>query len=253
MATTKKKAPAGKKTGRRTKYDPDTHPQRARELAEKGLTDDGLAEAFGIVRSTFYEWQKRFPDFSDAIRGGKVKPDREVQAALFKRAIGYEYPKQVTTAIRPKYGRKGRLRVVKTVYTTVHVLSDVHCQIFWLKNRMPDRWNDTYRLQHIFNRQDGLEGIRPEDEEAVKLAVERILHGCPVCHEREKREEAEREKHVAADRKKPRAIEEPAEGGTRTPPTPKRSNVGLYVRDPVAVSPAHDPDINESAKTAKTA
>ncbi len=228
----RKKAPARKKTGRRTKYDPDTHPQRARELAEAGMLDRELAEAFGIDRATLYRWQNRYRDFCDALKGGKLKPNCAVHAALYKRCLGYEYDSQVVTGIRPKFS-KGPIRVVRVVSKKIHVPADTTCLIFWLKNRKPEQWRVS-SSRHVFNRLDGLEGITPEAEAEVAAAVERILEGCPVCREREEREKAKRD----ADRKGRRPVEESGEPGIQTPPRPKESIPGPYVCDVRTFSPA---------------
>ncbi len=178
MATTKKKAPAKKKTkkkmGRKPRYNAKMHPRRATELVEQGLIDKELAEAFGIGETTLYRWQEQFREFRESIKKAKEKPNREMEAAQFKRAIGYTYDAREVTATGEK-NPDGSSKVTKIVQKTVHVPGDVTGQIFWLKNRMPDKWNDTYRLQHIFNRQDGLEGITPEDEEEVAALVDSIM------------------------------------------------------------------------------
>ncbi len=86
---------------------------------------------------------------------------------------------------------QGANKVIKIVRKKVHVLADVTAMIFWLKNRMPKEWRDTYRMQHVFNPEAGLEGITPEDEIEVERAVEEILHGCPVCHPRQNTQKRE--------------------------------------------------------------
>jgi len=181
MATIKKtkakKTPAKKtkkKMGRKPRYNARMHPRRATELVEQGLIDDELAEAFGIDRSTLYRWQEKYRDFCDAIKRAKEKPNREMEAAQFKRAIGYTYDAREVTASGEK-NTDGSSKVTKIVQKTVHVPGDVTGQIFWLKNRMPDKWRDVYRMQHVFNPEAGLEGITPEDELEVAAAIEDIL------------------------------------------------------------------------------
>ncbi len=78
-------------TGRKSRYNPKMHPRRAAELVEQGLTDKELAEAFGINKATLYRWQKKYRDFCDSIKKAKEIPDKEVEAAMYKRCIGYTY------------------------------------------------------------------------------------------------------------------------------------------------------------------
>ncbi len=145
-----------KKPGRKSRYNAKMHPRRATELVELGLTDKELAEAFGVHVDTIYEWQKRYPEFSESIKRAKEKPDGEVVAALHKRAIGYTYDAQEVTAAGEK-NADGSSRVIKVVQKKIHVPADPTSMIFWLKNRRPQEWRDTYRLQHIFNREEILE------------------------------------------------------------------------------------------------
>ncbi len=170
MATAKK---TGKKMGRKPRYNPAMHPRRAAELVEQGLTDKELAEAFGIVPSTLYEWENKFSEFSESIKKAKEKPNREVVAAIYKRCIGYTYDSDEVTASGEK-DQKGANRVIKIVRKKIHVPADVTAMIFWLKNRMPREWRETYH-HHMFNREDGLEGITPEDEAEVAARVDEIL------------------------------------------------------------------------------
>lgn len=45
----------------------------------------------GISTSTLYGWKKKYSEFSEALKRGKEIIDREVENALLKRALGYEY------------------------------------------------------------------------------------------------------------------------------------------------------------------
>lgn len=114
--------------------------------ARDGLTDEQIAHNAGIHPDTLYEWQKRFPVISDALKRGKAPVDIQVENALLKRALGYEY-EEVTTEITetPYIDRRGRERIRKQKHvkkTKKIVLPDTTAQIFWLKNRRPDKWRD---------------------------------------------------------------------------------------------------------------
>lgn len=102
--------------------------------ARDGLTDEQIAENIGITATTLYEWKNRFPEISEALKKGKEVVDIRVENALLKRALGYEYTEE-RIEISGKDGRK----VIQTVKT---VLPDTTAQIFWLKNRRPDKWRD---------------------------------------------------------------------------------------------------------------
>ena len=102
--------------------------------ARDGLTDKQIAENIGVAYSTFRDWIKRFPALSAPLKRGKEVIDRQVENALLKRALGYEYvetTKEVTD-----------LGLTVTKQVTKQVAPDTTAQIFWLKNRKPKEWRD---------------------------------------------------------------------------------------------------------------
>lgn len=104
--------------------------------ARDGLVDEQIAQNIGIAASTLYEWKKQYPEISEALKKGKEVVDRQVENALLKRALGYEYD-EITT----EYGKE-------TKRVTKQVVPDVTAQIFWLKNRKPDQWRDKRDIEH---------------------------------------------------------------------------------------------------------
>lgn len=102
--------------------------------ARDGLTDEQIAANIGIRAGTLYEWKNRFPEFSEALKRGKEVVDRQVENALLKRALGYEYEE-----VKEKF--EGGELTERTV-TRKEVVADTTAQIFWLKNRKPDKWRD---------------------------------------------------------------------------------------------------------------
>lgn len=102
--------------------------------ARDGLTDEQIAHNIGISRGTLYDWKKAYPDISNALKRGKDVVDIEVENALLKRAMGYDYVEE-----RVEVNGNGKRKVTQT---TKHVPGDTTAQIFWLKNRRADRWRD---------------------------------------------------------------------------------------------------------------
>ena len=76
--------------------------------ARDGLTDEQIASNCGISTSTLYRWKDEHREIREALKKGKEIVDYEVENALFRSAMEGN-----TTA-----------------------------QIFWLKNRRPDKWRD---------------------------------------------------------------------------------------------------------------
>ena len=104
--------------------------------ARDGLTDEQIAENIGIRRETLYDWCKRHPNISNALKKGKEVVDRQVENALLKRALGYEYT-EVTKEYIPEVGK-----MIVTKEVSKQVVPDTTAQIFWLKNRKPEDWRD---------------------------------------------------------------------------------------------------------------
>lgn len=102
--------------------------------ARDGLTDGQIAQNAGIGIRTLYEWKDKYPQISQALKKGKEVVDIQVENALLKRALGYDFQEE-----RIETSTKDGTKVVQTIK---HVPADVAAQIFWLKNRRPDRWRD---------------------------------------------------------------------------------------------------------------
>lgn len=101
---------------------------RVRGWARDGLTDEQIAGKMGIGVRTLYEWKKRFPQFSQALKSGKEVVDYAVENALLKKALA----------------------------------GDVGACCFWLKNRRPDKWKD--RMEDILKQQKVQEGVQILDD-----------------------------------------------------------------------------------------
>lgn len=125
--------------------------------ARDGLTDEQIAENMGIATSTFYEWKKKEKEFSESLKKEKEVIDFEVENALLKRALGYEYEEETyENGILTKKVKK-------------QVAPDTTAQIFWLKNRKPSNWKDRVETD--------------EDKEAVANASQVIAKIRKVAQE----------------------------------------------------------------------
>jgi hypothetical protein len=92
----------------------------------------------GINVSTLYKYQNEHGEIIDALKRGKAPVDNEVENALLKRAMGFEY-EEVTTEIieQPDGSQRKHIKRTKKM-----VVPDTVAQIFWLKNRRPELWRD---------------------------------------------------------------------------------------------------------------
>lgn len=128
--------------------------------ARDGLTNKQISHNIGITEDTLYRWIDKYSELSESLKRGKEVVDREVENALLKRALGYEY---VETT---REGAGGQLIVTKKV--TKQVTPDVTAQIFWLKNRKPEEWREKKEVEHTGNINNPYENLTTE--QLLKLA-----------------------------------------------------------------------------------
>lgn len=163
-----------KKAGRKSKYHSHVEPRlfEVECWARDGLVDEQIAMKLGVAYSTLKEYKNQFPAFSAALKRGKEIVDAEVENALLKRALGYEYIEKkyqsVEMSEQEYYSRQkfavnryklenpeatmeelravelgvSRYKMVVVEEKTKEVTPDTTAQIFWLKNRKPDVWRD---------------------------------------------------------------------------------------------------------------
>ena len=102
--------------------------------ARDGLTDEQISEKMGSNRRTLTDWKSKYDPISLTLKRGKEVVDRQVENALLRRALGYEYEE-----VKEKF--ECGVITERTV-TKKEVIPDTTAQIFWLKNRKPDKWRD---------------------------------------------------------------------------------------------------------------
>lgn len=76
--------------------------------ARDGLTDEQIAKNMEISASTYYVYKNKHEEISEALKKGKEVVDFEVENALLKSALE----------------------------------GNITAQIFWLKNRKPEKWRE---------------------------------------------------------------------------------------------------------------
>ena len=119
--------------------------------SRSGLSKEQIAHNMGVRRVTLDDWIKKYPCISSAFKKGKDIADFEVENALFKRAKGYD-----TEEVIEDYAlnNDGELILAKVRKTKKHIPADTAAQIFWLKNRRPDKWRDKM-IQQTVSEDDG--------------------------------------------------------------------------------------------------
>lgn len=128
-------------------------------LALLGLTDRELAAFFGIAEPTFYEWQRRHPDFAQAHARGKLLADGEIAEKLHHRARGYSH--EAVKIFMPA----GATEPVYAPYTQ-HYPPDTGAASLWLRNRQPRLWRDKQEVEHVLSYEQRLKEMTPEERDA---------------------------------------------------------------------------------------
>lgn len=111
--------------------------------AESGTTNDEIAKLLGISRSTLQDYRRKYPEFRAALDGAKEAADAVVENSAFALANGF-----VKTIKKPVKRRIADIDVIEYVDEEIFVPPNPTAQIFWLKNRKPDKWNDKITVEH---------------------------------------------------------------------------------------------------------
>lgn len=78
---------------RKSKYEQFVKPQlnQIEEWARSGATEKEMCTALGIAVSTFNEYKKQHSELTEALRAGRQSVVLCIKAALYKKAVGFEY------------------------------------------------------------------------------------------------------------------------------------------------------------------
>ena len=110
--------------------------------ARDGLTDEQIAKNMGVSYSTLKDWKNKYSAISAALKKGKEVVDYEVENALLSSALEGN-----TTA-----------------------------QIFWLKNRRPDKWRDKQKEETDKTALDKLDSILKEIKDDAERSTNNAVH-----------------------------------------------------------------------------
>nr|DAL79802.1 MAG TPA: terminase small subunit [Caudoviricetes sp.] len=103
---------------------------RRRGLSVKAIAEDKI----GVAHTTLMKWRQQSPELDKALTITEDLVDGQVEGALLKRALGYDYFEETWT-LDPDTGREVLTRKVKK-----HVPADVKAIAMWLFNRRGDAW-----------------------------------------------------------------------------------------------------------------
>lgn len=141
--------------------------------ARDGLKDTQIADNMGINVSTLYTWKNRYSEINEALKKGKEVVDYEIENSLISTmkkhtltTTQYKMVKKdklVLQAERKKFANMYKLEhpeatkmqiliavaehipvyeQIPYVKTVTEVDPNISSMIFWLKNRLPDKYRD---------------------------------------------------------------------------------------------------------------
>ena len=147
------------KIGRPTKFKPEFVEQAAK-LCNLGATDADLADFFDVSVRTIERWRSENEAFCRAIKTAKDIADDRVERSLYQRAIGYQ-----TDAVKI-FQYEGSEVIVPY---RENVQADVTAQIFWLKNRRPEKWRDVKNVDGNHRHHHSAEPVSPLAEHLAEV------------------------------------------------------------------------------------
>lgn len=147
-----------------SKYDTHVAPRLVvvEGWARDGVIDVNMAKKLGISLDSFYKYKKAHPPFAEALRKGKEVIDFEVENALLKRALGYEY-EETQTFVEEGSASDSKSQKRRAIKYRKFMPPDVTAQIFWLKNRRPDKFRDRRDIQVSGEVNNPFDGLSTED------------------------------------------------------------------------------------------
>lgn len=146
-------------------------------LARRGLTDEELADAMHISRSTLAVWKQTYPDISDTLTQNKQIADAKIENVIFDALLNGQTTKTTTSkmvkedpnVLKAKRARRlnelkvdpacegwGKAELTEQVLLDVptwieipqtvmetHTPPNIASAMKWMRNRDPEHWTDT--------------------------------------------------------------------------------------------------------------
>jgi transcriptional regulator with XRE-family HTH domain len=141
------------KVGRPALYDQKvTDLDTLYRLTLLGLTNQELADFYGVSLTTLNRWIKDKQEFRDVLKKGRELADADVANSLRREASGYRYyTKTITTkkksgevveetvpATEDEFNAAGGTLTIQEHYARPNTTA----QFFWLQNRQPHLWQN---------------------------------------------------------------------------------------------------------------
>jgi hypothetical protein len=141
-------------------------------LASQGSTMAEVSRTLGVGRDTLWRWMKEDRRLSNAYKRGGAMRDRRIVDALADKALGMVLP---DCHVSQHQG------IVTVTPLEKHLAPDTLAQIFWLKNRDPQHWND----RQITTVEHSIAGVSPDVIARMKALGRAKAAGKPMIEVQE--------------------------------------------------------------------
>lgn len=130
----------------KSKYESHILPQmgKIKDLLEGGATIKDVAKGIGVSYSCMRKYlamgengDERYKTLAESFAEAQAVADKQVENALFRRACGYDYKEHT---YERKKDENGDMVMVLTKTVVKHLPPDPTTVMFWLTNRMPEKY-----------------------------------------------------------------------------------------------------------------
>lgn len=135
-----------------TEWISDENLIRLEAWARDGLTEADICKNIGIATVTLWDWKKKYPNISNALKKGKEVADIIIENALYKKATGYNVSLAKTFKVKEVIYNENGKKIKETEklvvgYDEMHIPADTTAQIYWLNNRKPEVWRNRKEIE----------------------------------------------------------------------------------------------------------
>lgn len=131
---------------------------------KSGSSVETACDLVGINKTTYYEWVNDNRDnFADRVKEAKAIPDKQVENAFFKSALGFKYKEKTVD------NERNTVRI-----TTKTVPPNGSNALNWLKNRRGKEWRDK---QEVGIEGTVMHGIDTETQKRLDQAIDNVIEG----------------------------------------------------------------------------
>ncbi len=139
------------------------HLSQVKAIAMRGLTDQEMAEVFGIKKGLIEKWKEFYPSFNKAIEEGRTEADIKVVQALFEKATGYSHNEE-----KIHFDKGGK---VHTYDTIKQYPPDMAAIKMWMTNRQKEHWTDSTEHRMGGTKDGEPIGVRDETKSEIVNSI----------------------------------------------------------------------------------